>query len=287
MPDFQTLDLEIDNGLAVATFNRPDKMNTFNPAMIRDLLALFDLTDADDAVRAVILTGSGRAFCAGADLGSGGDTFDYDKREGREDIGGVNRDGGGMVTLRIFRSLKPVLAASNGAAVGIGATMQLPMDWRMAAEDSRYGFVFSRRGVTPEACSGWFLPRIVGMAKALDWVYSGRVFDAQEALDAGLVQSLHAPDDLLDAAKEKALEMTSASAPVSVALARQLLWQGQTMAHPMDMHRIDSRVFASRGRSTDVREGIAAFKEKRAAQYPATVSDDLPDMSWADEPPFA
>ncbi len=287
MPDFQTLDLEIDNGLAVATFNRPDKMNTFNPAMIRDLLALFDLTDADDTVRAVILTGSGRAFCAGADLGSGGDTFDYDKREGRDDIGGVNRDGGGMVTLRIFRSLKPVLAASNGAAVGIGATMQLPMDWRMAAEDSRYGFVFSRRGVTPEACSGWFLPRIVGMAKALDWVYSGRVFDAQEALDAGLVQSLHAPAALLDAAKEKALEMTSASAPVSVALARQLLWQGQTMAHPMDMHRIDSRVFASRGRSTDVREGIAAFKEKRAAQYPATVTADMPDMSWADEPPFA
>ena len=287
MADFQTLDLAIDNGLAVATFNRPDQMNTFNPAMIRDLFALFDLTDADDGVRAVILTGSGRAFCAGADLGSGGDTFNYDKRTGREDIGGVNRDGGGMVTLRIFRSLKPVIAASNGAAVGVGATMQLPMDWRMAAEDSRYGFVFSRRGVTPEACSSWFLPRLVGMPKALDWSFSGRVFGAQEALDAGLVQSLHAPDALLDAAKEKALEMTSASAPVSVALARQLLWQGQTKAHPMDMHRIDSRVFASRGRSADVREGIAAFKEKRSAVYPDQVSADLPDMGWADEPPFA
>ena len=287
MADFQTLDLAIDNGLAVATFNRPDQMNTFNPAMIRDLLALFDLTDSDDGVRAVILTGSGRAFCAGADLGSGGDTFDYDKRTGREDIGGVTRDGGGMVTLRIFRSLKPVIAASNGAAVGIGATMQLPMDWRMAAEDSRYGFVFSRRGVTPEACSSWFLPRLVGMPRALDWVYSGRVFGAQEALDAGLVQSLHASDTLLEAAKEKALELTSASAPVSVALARQLLWQGLTQAHPMDMHRIDSRVFASRGRSGDVREGIAAFKEKRTADYPDRVSANMPDMDWADEPPFA
>ncbi|WP_271079560.1 crotonase/enoyl-CoA hydratase family protein [Aurantiacibacter sp. MUD61] len=287
MADFQTLDLAIDNGLAVATFNRPDQMNTFNPAMIRDLLALFDLTDADDGVRAVILTGSGRAFCAGADLGSGGDTFDYDKREGREDIGGPDRDGGGIVTLRIFRSLKPVLAASNGAAVGIGATMQLPMDWRMAAEDSRYGFVFSRRGVTPEACSGWFLPRIVGMAKALDWTFSGRVFDAQEALAAGLVQSVHAPDALLDAAKEKALEMTASSAPVSVALARRMLWQGQTLAHPMDMHRIDSAVFASRGRAEDVREGIAAFKERRDADFPNTVPGDLPDMDWAKEPPFA
>ncbi len=286
MADFQTLDLAIDNGLAVATFNRPDRMNTFNSAMIADLLALFDLTDADDGVRAVILTGSGRAFCAGADLGSGGDTFDYDKRQRGEDIGGADRDGGGMVTLRIFRSLKPVLAASNGAAVGIGATMQLPMDWRLAADDSRYGFVFSRRGVTPEACSGWFLPRIVGMAKALDWTFSGRVFGAHEAFEAGLVQSLHAPDALLDAAKEKAVEMTSASAPVSVALARQLLWQGQTMAHPMDMHCVDSRVFASRGRSADVREGIAAFKEKRAADYPDTVPSGLPDIGWAAEPPF-
>ena len=286
LADFQTLDLAIDNGLAVATFNRPDQMNTFNPAMIRDLLTLFDLTDADDAVRAVILTGSGRAFCAGADLGSGGDTFDYDKRQGREDIGGADRDGGGIVTLRIFRSLKPVIAASNGAAVGIGATMQLPMDWRMAAEDSRYGFVFSRRGVTPEACSGWFLPRIVGMAKALDWTYSGRVFGAAEALEAGLVQSLHAPEALLDAAREKALEMTSASAPVSVALARQLMWQGQTMAHPIDMHRVDSRVFASRGRSADVREGVSAFKDKREAVYPDRVGSDMPDLGWAEEPPF-
>ncbi len=286
MADFHTLDLEIDNGLAVATFNRPDQMNTFNPAMIADLLALFDLTDADDAVRAVIITGSGRAFCAGADLGGGGDTFDYDKRGRADDIGGADRDGGGMVTLRIFRSLKPVIAASNGAAVGIGATMQLAMDWRMAAEDSRYGFVFSRRGVTPEACSGWFLPRLVGMPKALDWTYSGRVFGAAEALEAGLVQSLHPAADLLDAAKEKALEMTASSAPVSVALARQLMWQGQTMAHPMDMHRVDSRVFAARGRSADVREGVSAFREKREATYPDTVPEGLPDMDWAAEPRF-
>ena len=191
-----------------------------------------------------------------------------------------------MISLRIFRSLKPVIAASNGAAVGIGATMQLPMDWRMAAKDSRYGFVFSRRGVTPEACSGWFLPRIVGMAKALDWTFSGRVFGVEEAHAAGLVQSVHAPADLLDAAKEKALEMTSASAPVSVALARQLMWQGQTMSHPMEMHRVDSPTFASRGRSSDVREGIAAFKERRDADYPDRVGQDMPDLSWAEEPPF-
>ena len=286
MTDFTSLDLAIDNGIAVATFNRPEQMNTFTPAMMADLLALFDLTDADDGVRALILTGSGRAFCAGADLSSGAETFDYDKRSGTRDVGGPDRDGGGIVALRIFRSLKPVIAASNGAAVGIGATMQLPMDWRMAAEDSRYGFVFARRGVTPEACSSWFLPRLVGMAKALDWTYSGRVFGAAEALAAGLVQSLHAPDELLDAAREKALEMTSSSAPVSVALTRQLLWQGQTMAHPMDMHRIDSRVFASRGRGGDAREGIASFKEKREAVYPDRTSADLPDMEWAAEPPF-
>ncbi|KLE33970.1 crotonase/enoyl-CoA hydratase family protein [Aurantiacibacter luteus] len=286
MTDFKTLDLAMDGGLAVATFNRPDQMNTFNPAMIADLLALFDLTDADDAVRAVILTGSGRAFCAGADLSGGEDTFDYDKRGGNRDIGGPDRDGGGLVTLRIFRSLKPVLAASNGVAVGIGATMQLAMDWRMAATDSRYGFVFARRGVTPEACSGWFLPRLVGLPKALDWTYSGRVFGAEEALAAGLVQSLHAPDALLDAAKDKALEMTASSAPVSVALARQLMWRGMTMAHPMDMHRVDSRVFAARGRGNDVREGIAAFKEKREASYPDAVSEDLPPMDWAAEPAF-
>ncbi|RPF70757.1 crotonase/enoyl-CoA hydratase family protein [Aurantiacibacter spongiae] len=290
MADFETLDLEIADGLAVATFNRPDQMNTFNPAMVADLLALFDRTDEDDAVRAVILTGSGRAFCAGADLGAGGETFDYDARAsemGGPHEGGVHRDSGGVVTLRIFRSLKPVLAASNGAAVGIGATMQLPMDWRMGAQDSRYGFVFSRRGVTPEACSAWFLPRLVGMSRALDWTYSGRVFGAEEALAAGLVQSLHPADALLDAAKEKALEMTASSAPVSVALSRQMLWQGLTMNHPMDMHRVDSRVFAARGRAQDAREGILAFREKRDADYPNRVSTDMPDVfPWAEEPPF-
>ena len=289
MSEFQTLDYTVEDNIAIATFNRPDRMNTFNAAQMADLLALFDTTDADDAVRAVILTGSGRAFCAGADLGGGGETFDYKPgaRDGDVDVDGVRRDGGGRVVLRIFASLKPVIAAVNGAAVGIGATMQLPMDWRMASTGARFGFVFARRGITPEACSGWFLPRLVGAPRALDWVYSGRVFGAQEALDAGLVQSLHEPGDLLAAAKARAHEMTDKSAPVSVALARQMMWQGLGMAHPMDMHRIDSRAIQARGKSADVREGIASFQEKRDPHFPDTVSGNMPEFfPWAAEPDF-
>ena len=289
MPEFETLDYAVEDGIAIATFNRPEQMNTFNAAQMNDLLALFDDTDGDDAVKAVILTGSGRAFCAGADLSGGGKTFDYKPgaRPNDVDVDGVRRDGGGRVVLRIYASLKPVIAAVNGAAVGIGATMQLPMDWRMASTEARYGFVFARRGITPEACSGWFLPRLVGAPQALDWVYSGRVFGAQEALDTGLVQSLHAPEELLDAAKAKAHEMTDKSAPVSMALARQLMWQGLGMAHPMEMHRIDSRSIQARGKSADVREGIASFKEKRDPEFPDTVSGDMPDFfPWAEEPDF-
>ena len=272
--ELQQITFDVQDKVALVTLNRPDQMNTWTPIMSRDLSDAMYECDENDNIRAVVITGAGRAFCAGADLSGGEDGF-TERTE-------IKRP-----PMWPYQVRKPVIAAINGAAVGIGATMQLPMDWRMAAEDSRYGFVFSRRGVTPEACSGWFLPRIVGMAKALDWTFSGRVFGAREALEAGLVQSLHASDALLDAAKEKALEMTSASAPVSVALARQLMWQGQTMAHPMDMHRVDSRVFASRGRSADVREGIAAFREKRDARYPDTVSTAMPDMGWAEEPPFA
>lgn len=289
MADFNTLDYRVEDGIAIATFNRPDRMNTFNVAMTQDLIALFDRTDGDDDVRAVVLTGSGRAFCAGADLGGGEKTFDYKPggREGDVDVNGVRRDGGGRVTLRIFRSLKPVIAAVNGAAVGIGATMQLPMDARLASVDARFGFVFARRGITPEACSSWFLPRLVGMPRALEWVYSGRVFGAEEALEAGLVQSLHQPDELLDAAVALAHRMTDDSAPVSVALSRLMMWQSLGAPHPMHVHRIDSRAIQSRGKSNDAREGIASFMEKRPAQYPDLVSTDMPDFyPDSDEPEF-
>ena len=290
--DFQTLLYTVDDGVATVTLNRPDKLNAFTAQMRDELIAAFDLTDADDAVRAVVVTGAGRAFCAGADLAAGGNTFDYAKRQDprREATmaGDVYRDGGGQVTLRIFRSLKPVIGAINGAAVGIGATMQLPMDVRIASTQARFGFVFARRGITPEAASSWFLPRLVGMQTALEWCISGRVFDAEEALARGLVRSVHEPGDLLGAAQALAREMTSHSAPVSVALTRQLLWRMTGAAHPMDAHRLDSRAIQSRGQSQDVREGVGAFLEKRQAVWPDRVSTNLPGFfDWTGEPPFA
>lgn len=289
MPEFSTLDYELRDGVAIATFNRPDKMNTFNGVMMQDLLNLYDHTDADDAVRAVVVTGSGRAFCAGADLGGGGETFDFSKNQRAQDItiNGVRRDGGGRVTLRTYRSLKPVIGAINGAAVGIGATMLLPMDARLASNTARFGFVFNRRGITPEACSSWFLPRLVGLPNALEWVYSGRVFDAAEAHAKGLVQELHEPEALLDAALELAHRMTDSSAPVSIAISRQLIWRMMGAGHPMDAHKVDSRSIQSRGKSADSREGIAAFFEKRDAAYPDRVSADMPDFfDWTAEPEF-
>ena len=231
MTDFTMFDYKVTDGVAVATFNRPDKMNTFTPVVMREMIELFDKTESDDAVRAVVVTGSGRAFCAGAELGiAGADTFNYNKRAASEEIitNGFRRDGGGRVTLRIYRSLKPVIAAVNGAAVGVGATMQLPMDFRLASTGAKFGFVFARRGITPEACSAWFLPRLVGMQTALDWVYSGRVFDAHEAKDSGLVHSLHGPDDLLPAALELAHRVTEKSAPVSIAQSRPVIPQSST-----------------------------------------------------------
>ncbi len=289
MTDFTMFDLKVTDGVAVATFNRPDKMNTFTPVVMREMIQLFDQTDADDAVRAVIITGSGRAFCAGAELGiAGGDTFNYSKRASGDEIihDGIRRDGGGRVVLRIFRSLKPVIAAVNGAAVGVGATMQLPMDFRLASTNAKFGFVFSRRGITPEACSSWFLPRLVGVPTALDWVYSGRVFDAQEAKEKNLVQSLHAPDDLLPAAMELAHRVTEKSAPVSIAVSRQLMWRMMGAEHPMDAHKIDSRALQLRGQSADVKEGIESFMQKRDANFPNGVSDGFPANIFAAEPEF-
>lgn len=288
---FSTLLYSVDEGIATITLNRPDKLNAFTAQMRDDLIAAFDATDADDAVRVVIVTGAGRAFCAGADLSSGGKTFDYAARaeEARDKykVGDVYRDGGGTVTLRIFQSLKPVIGAINGAAVGIGMTMQLPMDIRMASADARFGFVFSRRGITPEAASSWFLARQVSMQTALEWCYTGRVFGAQEALDHGLIRSVHAPGELLQAARLLAREIADNTAPVSIALTRQLLWRMATAEHPMAAHSVDSRAIQSRGQSADAREGVSAFLEKRAPVYPDKVSTDMPDFyPWWDEPAF-
>ena len=288
---FETLAYELEDGVATITLNRPDKLNAFNTQMMKDLIAVFDVTDADDAVKAVIVTGAGRGFCAGADLSAGGETFDYDKRGGEalaaRQRDGVQRDGGGLVSLRIYDSLKPVIAAVNGPAVGVGVTMQLPMDIRLASTEARFGLVFARRGLNPEAASSWFLPRLVGVQTALEWCYTGRVFSAQEALDRGLVRSLHAPDELLPAARALAREIVENTAPVSIAITRQLIWRMAGAPHPMDAHRADSRGIQIRGAMADAREGVMSFLEKRPPVFPNQVSTDLPDIwpHW-DAPEF-
>jgi enoyl-CoA hydratase/carnithine racemase len=273
--DFEQILTETSEGVLTITLNRPDRLNAWTGRMGEELRAAFDLADADDAVRAIIVTGAGRGFCAGADLESGGDTFDYSKRD---TAGVAGRDGGGEFTLRVFECKKPVIAAINGPAVGVGATMTLAMDVRMAADDARMGFVFARRGIIPEACSSWFLPRVVGISRAMEWVSTGRVFDAQEGLEAGLLRSLHPKDELLGAARALAREIAENTAPVSVALARQLMWRMLGAEHPMIAHRADSRGMIARGQSADVIEGVTSFLEKRPAQFTDKVSDGLPDV---------
>ena len=279
---FETILYSAEDHVATITLNRPDRLNAFTNQMMLDMISALDTTDADDDVRCVIVTGAGRGFCAGADLSAGGATFDYDARAGADGaevrVGGVHRDGGGRLTLRIFDSLKPVIAAVNGPAVGVGATMQLAMDFRLASTAARYGFVFARRGITPEACSSWFLPRLVGLQAALEWCYTGRVFPASEAHEKGLVRSLHEPSDLLPAALALAHEIADNAAPVSVALTRQMLWRMAGADHPMEAHRADSRAIQARGVSTDAREGVTSFLEKRSANFPDLVSTDVPNI---------
>jgi enoyl-CoA hydratase/carnithine racemase len=292
-PKFETITLEVADRIAVLTLNRPDRMNAFTGQMMLDVCAAFDYTDGNDQVGAVIITGAGRGFCAGADLSEGAKTFDYDNRTDRPDKNEADamerlRDSGGRMTLRMFESLKPIIGAINGAGVGIGATMQLPMDIRIASTAARFGFVFARRGIVPEACSSWFLPRLVGISKALEWCFSGRVFDADEALAGGLVRSLHAPDDLLPAAHAIAREIVENAAPVSIALTRQMMWRMLGADHPMEAHKIDSRGVYARGQSSDAREGVMSFLEKRAPAFEAKVSVDMPEFfPWWDERPFS
>jgi enoyl-CoA hydratase/carnithine racemase len=283
--DFEQIRYAVADRVLTITLDRPERLNAFTAVMARELIAAFDAADADDEVRAIVVTGAGRGFCAGADLSGGGATFDWREREAE---GPVPRDGGGQVTLRIFASTKPVIAAINGPAVGVGATMTLPMDVRLVSDAARVGFVFARRGIVPEACSSWFLPRAVGISRAMEWVATGRVFDAQEAVDGGLARSIHPAEELLDAAHGLAREIADHAAPVSVALARQLMWRMLGAPHPMDAHRADSRAMFSRGQSADAVEGVTSFLEKRPAVFPDRVSEGLPDVfpDWV-EPPFS
>jgi enoyl-CoA hydratase/carnithine racemase len=279
---FEEIRTEVADGVLTITLHRPDRMNAFTETMMRELIAAFDQADADDDVRAVIVTGEGRAFCAGADLGRGGETFDWREREAE---GPVPRDGGGRVALRIFECTKPVIAAINGPAVGVGITMTLPMDVRIAAEGAKIGFVFARRGIVPEACSSWFLPRLVGISQAMEWVATGRVFTAEEALAGGLVRSVHPAGEVVDVARGLAREIADNAAPVSVALARRMLWTMLGAAHPMDAHRADSRAMFARGQSADAVEGVTSFLEKRPAHFADRVSAGLPDIFPGREQP--
>ncbi len=283
--DFEQIRYDVADGVLTITLNRPDRLNAFTPTMGRELIEAFDQADRDDDVRVVVVTGAGRAFCAGADLSAGGATFDWRERQAD---GEVPRDGGGRVALRIFECVKPVIAAINGPAVGVGITMTLPMDVRIAAEGAKIGFVFTRRGIVPEACSSWFLPRIVGISQAVEWATTGRVFGAEEALRGGLVRSVHAPEELLPAAHAIAREIADNTAPVSVALARRMMWDMLGAAHPMEAHRADSRAMLARGQSADVREGVTSFLEKRSPSFPDRVSDGLPEIyAEREEPAFS
>ena len=280
---FTQIEYSVSEQIATITLNRPEKLNAFTTKMMHEIVGAFDKSDADDDVRAVIVTGSGRAFCAGADLSSGGDTF----CRGDSDITSVSRvlrDGGGLVSLRIFNSKKPVIGAINGPAVGVGVTMTLPMDIRLASSTAKFGFVFTRRGIVPEACSSWFLPRIVGISRATEWVFTGRMISPEEAQEAGLVRSVHAPDELIGAARAIAKDIANNTAPVSVALSRQMLWRMLGASHPMDAHRLESRAMMERGNSADAREGVMSFLEKRPADFSMTVSNDFPDNfpEWQD-----
>jgi enoyl-CoA hydratase/carnithine racemase len=277
--EYQEIRYHVADGVATITLHRPERLNAFTEKMSLELIDAFDRADSDDGVRAVVLTGAGRGFCAGADLGAGGSNFNYP-------AGAAHRDRGGKVSLRIFESLKPVIAAVNGPAVGVGVTITLPADVRLTSTAGRFGFVFARRGVVPEAASSWFLPRLVGISRALEWATTGRVFGAEEALASGLVRSVHEPDGLLPAAYALAHEIADNTAPVSVALTRQMMWRMLGADHPMTAHQLDSRLFQARGVSADTREGVTAFLEKRPAVFPDRVSADMPDSFpwWADRP---
>jgi len=288
LPTYETLLYELDEGVLTITFNRPDKLNAFNGTMRNEIIDALDHADADDNVRAIIFTGAGRAYCAGADLSGGGSTFDRDVNADGGVVNDVHRDGGGLVSLRLFECLKPTIAAVNGAAVGVGVTAMLPMDIRIASDKARFGFVFSRRGIVPEACSSWFLPRVVGISRAAEWCFSGKVFDAAEALDGGLVRSVVSPDELMPTVREIALDIAQNTSAVSVSLTRHMLWRMLGADHPMEAHKIDSRGIQYMGASADAKEGVESFLEKRDPAYSLKTSTDMPDyFPWWEDPKFS
>ena len=278
--DYQQIINDIDEGILTITLNRPDKLNAFTGQMMTEMINALDRADADDTVKAIIVTGAGRGFCAGADLSSGASTFDADAsapKAAQEEKKSI-ADGGGLLTLRIFDCLKPIISACNGPAVGVGATMQCAMDIRLASTSAKYGFVFSKRGIVPEACSSWFLPRLVGISQALEWTYTGRVFSAEEALEKGLIRSVHEPEDLLPAARKLALEFADQTSSLSIALIRNMMWKMLGADHPVVAHNIDSRGVNAMGKSTDAKEGVASFLEKRPAIFPGKVSAEMPEF---------
>lgn len=281
-----TIITDIADGIMTITLNRPERLNAFTGEMGREFMNALDMADADDSVRGIIVTGAGRGFCAGADLGSGGDTFNADTRTDRP--GGLHPDGGGVLTLRIYECRKPIVAAINGPAVGVGITMTLPMDVRIAADDARFGFVFARRGIVPEACSSYFLPRIVGISQALQWCYSGRVFAAREALDGRLVQSLHPGDALLPAARAILREIIDNSSPLSVTMIRHMLWRMLGADHPIEAHKLDSRAVYHLGRGPDSKEGVESFLEKRPPEFHGKVTTQMPEFfPWWEQREFS
>ncbi|MEQ8839374.1 MAG: crotonase/enoyl-CoA hydratase family protein [Acidimicrobiales bacterium] len=290
-PDYETLLYEVENRVLTITLNRPDRLNAFTTTMGAELIDALDRADADDGVRAIVFTGAGRAYCAGADLSGGGGTFD----SGSHDLADadspasdrVHRDVGGLVSLRIYDCLKPTIAAINGAAVGVGVTSTLPMDIRIASVDARFGFVFARRGIVPEACSSWFLPRVVGISRATEWCYTGEVFDAAEALDGGLVRSVVPADELMPTARALAEKIAANTSAVSVTLTRHMMWRLLGADHPMEAHKLDSRGVQYMGGTADAREGVESFLEKREPNYRLSPSSDMPEwFPWWDEPEF-
>ena len=290
--NFETIKYEVKDKILTITLNRPDRLNAFTGQMMNDLISAFDSASNDDEVRVVIVTGEGRGFCAGADLGAGEATFNRDenprakKTDDEENLEWL-RDGGGRTTLAIYDCSKPIIAAINGPAVGVGVTMTLPMDIRLASEEAKFGFVFARRGLVPEAASSWFLPRIVGISKSLEWTFSGKVFDAEEALKGGLIRSVHSKGSLLDEAKKIANEIIENTSPVSVSMTRQMLWKMLGADHPMEAHKVDSRAIYELGKGEDTKEGVNSFLEKRPPEFPSKVSKNMPDFyPWWDEKEF-
>ena len=282
--DYKNILLEQRDNIAVLSLNRPNKLNAFTFSMMEEMIAALDALDADDSVHALIITGKGRAFCAGADLSSGQDTFNPSFDDFAVQESDFRRDSGGILTLRMYKFLKPIVMACNGPAVGIGASMQLAADIRLASDQARFGFVFNNRGIVPDACSSWFLPKIVGISRALELTYSGRIIDAQEALQLNLVSSIHDSEKLLSNALDITKKMVQNSAPVSISLTRQMLWRSLESSGPYDAHVIESKAIDSRGASEDAKEGVSSFLEKRPAEFKNKVSSDMPEFFpwWKD-----